>query len=133
MDYNPWFIMLLGMGTVFTGLFFLILIIKLISFLTSKGTKAEDAGVRTDAGQAAALPAYAAAAVPDRQLFDAVISAALAEYIGPEVAGLRIKSIRQRSAPQPYRGAFTAAISAAIATAMGESVQGIRIRSIKRV
>ena len=33
---NPWFVLVLGMGTVFIGLFLLVLIIKVMGFIAGK-------------------------------------------------------------------------------------------------
>ncbi|OQA72006.1 MAG: hypothetical protein BWY35_01790 [Firmicutes bacterium ADurb.Bin248] len=74
-----------------------------------------------------------AAAARDRGLFDAIIASALAEYMGSDIAGLRIRSIRRLGAKGADRGAFTAVLSAAIASAMGEDVRGIRILSIRKI
>ncbi len=72
-------------------------------------------------------------AQPDRGLFDAIVSAALAEYMGPDVKGLRIRSIRRLGEKRVDRGAFTAAVSAALAEYMGPQVAGLRIRSIRQI
>ena len=36
---NPWFVLVLGMGTVFIGLFLLVLIIKVMGFIAGKTVK----------------------------------------------------------------------------------------------
>lgn len=133
MEYSPWFIMILGMGTVFVGLFVLILLTKILSFFAKKKGKTEVSHESTPTPQIAMRPALAVAGINDRMLFDAVISAALAEYIGANVRGIRIKSLRQLNAQQADRGVFTAVVSAAIATAMGEDVEGLKITSIRRI
>ncbi|GEM_PF-2910057 len=74
-----------------------------------------------------------AAAARDRGLFDAIIASALAEYMGSDIAGLRIRSIRRLGEQRLERGAFTAAVSAALAEYMGPDVAGLRIRSIRRL
>lgn len=141
MVYNTWFVMLLGMGTVFICLFILVGLTKLMSFLINLNKKNKNNDLDKPAkpannAHAMMQPAYAAnATVSDRKLFDAIISSAIAEYIGNNISGLRIKSIRQlnETSQLPDRGQFTAAVSAAIATAMGEEVKGIRIKSIKKI
>lgn len=133
MEYSPWFVMILGMGTVFVGLFILILLTKILSFFTNKKSKTEVSHELAPTPQIVMQLALAATGVNDRMLFDAIISAALAEYIGADVRGIRIKSLRQLNTQQADRGIFTAAVSAAIATAMGEDVEGLRITSIRRI
>ena len=137
-------------GMIFIGLLILVLLIIIIYRLLSRSGKrnqgATDAAregraepARDEGGtqridprgsEAGAEPVMAAR---DRGLFDAVVSAALAEYMGPEVAGLRIRSIRQAGRRKADGSAFTAALSAAIASAMGEDVSGIRILSIRKI
>lgn len=82
-------VLVLGMGTVFTGLIMLILLTKLMSAVMGKGKSAEQAKA---APAAAAAPA---AGISDRKAFDAAIAAAIATYMGNEPEGLRIHSIRR--------------------------------------
>lgn len=137
MEYNPWFVMVLGMGTVFIGLFCLIMLTKLMSFVINKTSKQDaPSQIENKAPTAATEPApcYAAPEIGDRKLFDAVIAAAIAEYTGDEMGAMRIKSIKRIGGEPSFdRGAFVAAVSASLATAMGEDVSGIRIKSIKRI
>lgn len=141
MEYNIWFVLLLGMGTVFFGLLMLIGLTKLMSFLINinkknKNNDLDEAANPAKNTHAMMQPAYAAnAAISDRKLFDAVVSSAIAEYIGDHISGIRINSVRQlNETSQPFdRGQFAAAVSAAVATAMGEQVKGIRIKSIKKI
>ena len=64
-------------------------------------------------------------------------SAALAEYLGSDISGFRIHSIKRvggaEEIPEEQRRELIAAISAAIAEDMGEDVSAIRIHSIKKV
>ena len=84
MEMNPWFVLLLGMGTVFVGLFAIILLTKLMSTLMgTKATASEPASKQ----QAAKAPAPAVSKqtgfpIGDRACFDAVVAAALATYMG---------------------------------------------------
>lgn len=138
MEYNPWFVMVLGMGTVFVGLLCLILLTKLMSLIIN-GTSKQNTPAKSGEGTAeTAAPAgaqyCAATGIGDRKLFDAVIAAAIAEYTDGEIGAMRISSVKRIGAgPAPERGAFVAAVSAALASAMGEDVSGIRIKSIKRI
>ena len=85
---NPWFVLVLGMGTVFIGLFLLVLIIKVMGFIAGKT-------VKTPAAPAAA-PAPAPVVYPhevDRYAFDAAVAAAIAAYTGRDIKGFRITRI----------------------------------------
>ena len=55
---NPWFVLVLGMGTVFIGLFLLVLIIKVMGLIAGKT-------VKTPAAPAAAAAAPAAETIAD--------------------------------------------------------------------
>ena len=90
-NVSPVFVLLLGMGTVFFGLFCLILLTKLMSKVLGEGKEAAAQVV-----PAAAIPAKAATPdVADRKAFDAAIAAAIATYMGSEPQGLRIRSIKK--------------------------------------
>ena len=129
---NGWFVMLLGMGTVFVGLICLIYITKLMSLVCKSGKGAKAEAAAAPAPQAAPPVASAApAAIPNRAQFVAAKSAAIAMEMGTEPQGLRIHSIRPAGSPQSDRGQFVAAVSAAIATQMGTDVSGLRIHSIQ--
>ena len=85
---NPWFVLVLGMGTVFIGLFLLVLIIKVMGFIAGKTVKTP------------AAPAAAAKPAPvvyphevDRYAFDAAVAAAIAAYTGRDIKGFRITRI----------------------------------------
>lgn len=91
-NISPVFVLLLGMGTVFFGLFCLIVLTKLMSKVLGEG---KEAAVKA-APAAAAVPASSAAPdVADRKVFDAAIAAAIATYMGSEPQGLRIRSIKK--------------------------------------
>ena len=105
---NPWIVLALGMGTVFVGLFLLILISKLMSLLINVLSKKERANKPAPAAVAAPAPAPvqssepapAPAAAPvvyphevDRYAFDAAVAAAIAAYTGRNIRGFRITRI----------------------------------------
>lgn len=69
----------------------------------------------------------------DRGGFNAAVSAAIATYLGEDIKGLRILSVKPLAQKTPNRELLVAAVSAALATAMGTEVSGLRIRSIKRI
>lgn len=129
LHYNPWFVMVLGMGTVFVGLICLIYISKLMSFLCRRKAAplAQIAPVTVPVG-------LTPAAVPilNRPQFVAAVASAIAVQMGTEPGGLRIHSIRPVGEAQD-RGQLIAAVSAAISTQMGEQVAGIRIHSVRKV
>ena len=72
----------------------------------------------------------------DRRKLIAAVSSAVAEYLGTDISGLRICSIRRIGGEAPAsndRRELVAAISSAIAVEMGTDVSAIRIHSIKKV
>ena len=91
---NPWFVLVLGMGTVFIGLFLLVLIIKVMGFIAGKTVKTPAAPAA--AAKAAPAPAPAPVVYPhevDRYAFDAAVAAAIAAYTGRDIKGFRITRI----------------------------------------
>lgn len=85
---SPWFVCILGVSTVFIGLFALILITKLMSFLYGAFGKKE-------AAPTAKAVQTAETSTEDRKLLDAVIASTIATYMGTDVKGLRINSIKK--------------------------------------
>lgn len=84
----------LGMGTVFVGLICLILICYIMGAIIkafAKGTKEETA---VSVPAAASAPA-ASAAVANKGEFAAAVAAAIAEDLGTDVTGIRIKSVKR--------------------------------------
>ena len=98
---NPWFVLVLGMGTVFIGLFLLVLIIKVMGLIAGKTVKtpaAPAAAAKTAPAPVAApaAPAPAPVVYPhevDRYAFDAAVAAAIAAYTGRDIKGFRITRI----------------------------------------
>ncbi len=134
MNISPWFVLVLGMGTVFFGLICLIYITKLMSVAVRKVVKPASPVAKTAAPeQKASIPAAGGIAFRDRKLLDAIIASAIATYDGSDITGLRIRSIRQIGADNGQRAQFVAAVSAAVATTIGTDVQGLRIHSIKKI
>lgn len=131
------FVLVLGLGTVFAGLFCLIILTKLMSAVLSKSSKNESkqpsTAVQTAPVSAQPAPAFADATnIPNRQQFVAAVSAAIATYMGTDVSGLRIRSIKVAGASDD-RQQMVAAMSAAIASAMDTEPSGLRIHSIKKI
>ena len=100
---NPWFVLVLGMGTVFIGLFLLVLIIKVMGLIAGKTVKTPAAPAAKAAPAPVAAPAAAPAAPApapvvyphevDRYAFDAAVAAAIAAYTGRDIKGFRITRI----------------------------------------
>lgn len=135
MSISPWFVLFLGMGTVFFGLICLIYITKLMSAVIKAIVKPEKTAVKAAPVQteSSASVKTGAIAFGDRKLLDAIIAAAIATYDGSDMTGLRIRSIKQIGGAEGDRQQFVAAVSAALATSMGTDVQGLRIHSIKKI
>ncbi len=95
---NPWFVLVLGMGTVFIGLFLLVIIIKIMGAIAAAAGKKST----TEPADAPAAPAAAAVSAADgvqyphdvdRAAFDAAVAAAIAAYTGSEANGFRFTKI----------------------------------------
>ena len=91
-ELSPWLVSLLGLGMVFVGLMSLILICTLMGMLFRALTKSKKKSEEAAPSAPAAAPVTE---IPDRGAFVAAVSAALAEELGTDVAGLRILSIRR--------------------------------------
>lgn len=135
MEISPWFVLLLGMGTVFVGLLAIILLTKLMSSVMA--AKTQPAATPLPAQNAPAAPVQQNTfPIADRACFDAVVAAAIASYTGTKVSGLRIHSIKPLSSStedSEAHGQFVAAVAGAIATATGTTASGLRIHSIRKL
>lgn len=89
-NVGPVFVFLLGMGTVFVGLYCLILLTRLMSKILGGGKETVAQPVPVAASAKAAVPEVA-----DRKAFDAAIAAAIATCMDSEPEGLRIRSIKK--------------------------------------
>ena len=86
------FVVAMGIGTVFFGLICIIILSCLMSAVCTKlGKKEPAAPAAAPAGPAAP----AANAIPNRQAMIAAISAAVAEDMGTDPAGIRILSVKK--------------------------------------
>lgn len=130
-DISGGMVMLLGMGIVFFGLICLILITILMSVVV-RAMAGRKKAKQTEELPVAQSAAPAPAPIANRPQFVAAIASAIAAYMGTDLDGLRIHSIR-RVGEDTERGQFVAAVSAAIAVEMGTEPDGLRIHSIKRV
>lgn len=88
MDYSNLFVCAMGMGTVFFGLICLIALTRVMSMALHCGQqKAESAP--------APAPAAPAAEQSIRPEMVAAVSAAIAEELGTDITGIRIRSIKR--------------------------------------
>lgn len=131
------FVVLMGLGTVFFGLICIIILSNIMSAVCRRLTKKETA--HAEELPTATYAAPAAVPVADRQAMIAAISAAIAEDLGTDISGIRIRSLKHvggaapAAAPAADRQVMIAAVSAVIAEDLGTDVSAIRIRSFKRV
>ena len=88
--YPSWFVVLLGLGTVFVGLICIVLICKLTGVIVSGTQKSEETPT---AAPVTAAPV--AAEIPNKQELVAAVSAAIAEDMGTDVSAIRILSIKR--------------------------------------
>lgn len=88
---SSWFVVLMGIGTVFFGLICIILLSTAMSAICRL------MGDKTPAPAAAApaTPAAGGDAIPNRQAMIAAISVAIAEEMGTDPAGIRILSLKK--------------------------------------
>lgn len=89
---NPGFVTALGMGTVFVGLVCIVVLCWIMGVVVRSFVK-NPAEVKTSASKPS-VPA-APAVIANKQEFVAAVSAAIAEDMGTDVTGIRIKSIKQ--------------------------------------
>ncbi len=86
---SNWFVVAMGIGTVFIGLACIIVLSYAMSTVVRKFAKAP-------AVTAAAAPAAPAVeTIPNRQAMIAAISAAIAEDMGTDLSGIRILSVKK--------------------------------------
>lgn len=136
---SSWFVLLLGMGTVFVGLVVLIVLTKIMSALITRFSARKLRTRPSGAAEAALTNAPAADepafAVVNRPEFIAAVSAAIAACAGLDASGLRIHSVKQLSAEGAgsRRSEMTAAVAAAIAAYTDKGMRGLRIHSIRKI
>jgi sodium pump decarboxylase gamma subunit len=81
----------LGLGTVFVGLICLVFICYIMSSLVKLFAKGE----KSEPAVSQAAPQVAPAAVANKGEFAAAVAVAIAEDLGTDVTGIRIKSIKR--------------------------------------
>ena len=92
---SNWFVVAMGIGTVFVGLICIIFISMLMSFLCRGLVKNKPEEKVAPKAPVATAPAAAPAEIANKQEFVAAVSAAIAEYSGCSAEGIRIHSIRR--------------------------------------
>ena len=93
---SNWFVVLMGIGTVFFGLICIILLSMAMSAICrSMGGGAPAPVPVTPAAPPAPAASAAGAAIPNRQAMIAAIAVAIAEDLGTDPAGIRILSVKQ--------------------------------------
>lgn len=88
------FVVLMGIGTVFFGLICIILVCTLMSAVIKAFQKKPSSAPITDNKQVSA-PAQQVPSIPSRPELAAAIAAAIAEYSGKDISGIRILSIKK--------------------------------------
>ncbi len=87
-----WFVCVMGMGTVFIGLIFLILLCTVMGLIFKSFGKAPE---KTNAPQAAPAPAAANAPIQNKQEIIAATCAVIAEELGTDVSNIRVVSFKK--------------------------------------
>ncbi len=89
---SNWFVVAMGVGTVFVGLICIIFISMLMSYLCRGLAKNKPA---EKAAPVASAPVAAPVEIANKQEFVAAVSAAIAEHSGCNMEGIRILSIKR--------------------------------------
>lgn len=90
---NSGFVVLMGLGTVFFGLICIILVCMLMSFLVRIFQKTPEKNEAS--AQANSAEPVKSDAIPSRPELAAAMAAAIAEYSGKDISGIRIHSIKK--------------------------------------
>lgn len=92
---SNWFVVAMGVGTVFVGLICIIFISMLMSFICRGLVKNKPAEKTAPKAPVASASAAAPAEIKNKQEFVAAVSAAIAEHSGCSAEGIRILSIKR--------------------------------------
>ena len=92
---SNWFVVAMGLGTVFVGLICIIFISMLMSFICRGLAKNKPEEKAEPKASVASATAAAPAEIANKQEFVAAVSAAIAEFSGCDMEGLRIHSIKR--------------------------------------
>lgn len=85
-----WFVICLGMGTVFVGLISIIILCKILGALCGSG-KAD----KSEKAESAPAASAASAVIENRQEILAAVTAAAAEEMGTDVSAIRVLSFKK--------------------------------------
>ena len=85
-----WFVVAMGIGTVFVGLICIVIICKLMSFFCNLGNKTAKSG-----NTAVQAVPTAPAVIENRQEIIAAVSAVAAEELGTDISAIRIISFKK--------------------------------------
>ena len=92
---SNWFVVAMGLGTVFVGLICIIFISMLMSFICRGFAKNKPAEKAAPKAPVASAPAAAPVQIANKQEFVAAVSAAIAEFSGCSAEAIRIHSIKR--------------------------------------
>ena len=91
-----WFVVLMGLATVFVGLISIIFVIMIMGKIVSSFVKAKpEEAKKQQQSSLSASPAAGSAVIADRDKVVVAISAAIAEEIGEDAGAIRIVSLRK--------------------------------------
>ena len=89
-----WFVVCMGLGTVFVGLICIVIILKILGKITSM-MDAKSAAKEAIAAPKAEAAQSAPVSIQNRQEVIAAISAVAAEELGTDISAIRITSFKQ--------------------------------------
>ncbi len=92
---SNWFVVAMGLGTVFVGLICIIFISMLMSFICRGLVKNKPEEKAAPKAPVAKVSAAAPAEIANKQEFVAAVSAAIAEFSGCSAEAIRIHSIKK--------------------------------------
>ena len=95
MDYSSIFVILMGLGTVFFGLICLIALTMLMGRVLERFAGMPSASAVAVAAESVSRPAVPSAPEENRQEIAAAIAAVVAEELGTDITGIRIRSMRK--------------------------------------
>lgn len=95
MPINDWFVVAMGVGTVFVGLICIVILCKILGVCCQILAKKENGEVAPSAPVAPAVTKAVPAVIPNRRETVAAIAAAIAEDLGEDISAIRIVSIEK--------------------------------------
>ncbi len=88
-----WFVVAMGIATVFIGLICIVILCKIVSAICSIGANKAEQKIETAAP--AAAPAVACEEIPNRAEIIAAVTAVAAEEMGADVSAIRVLSFKK--------------------------------------